>query len=243
MSKYDLSNLLNELLKQTLNIKKLDMMLASSKDIKINSFVDEKSKQTLLHKVVLDNKLLSAKWLLDNHANPFIEDINGMTPFFYVVNSKIPRKFLDLFLEFHTDLDYKNVHGRNILQDSILSGNLSLTKKIIEKMKKPYSCDSYGRNILFDAISSGSSEIIDFIYDFEDKNKDFNICDASGNSLLHNFKKGKISNLEYLIKKGVSPALQDRDGKNIIFYLSEKLEYLSDEVEINQISDLIQLAL
>ncbi len=243
MSTNNLNTLLSELLKQTLNSKKLDKIVANNKDIKINAFVDEKNKQTLLHKVVLDNKLLSAKWLLENHANPYIEDINGMTPFFLIVHSKIPRKFLDLFIEFHIDLDYKNPHKRILLQDSILSGNYPLTKKIIEKTKKPFSSDIYGRNILFDAISSGSIEIIDFIYNYEDKNKDLNICDIKGNSLLHHFKDTKISTLEFLIKSGVSPAIADANGKNIIFYLSEKLEKLDDENEINQISKLIELAL
>ena len=74
--KTNLLSLQEELERAVISIPKLDKILASGK-VKLNAFVDENSMFTLLHIMIRKNKVLSAKWLLQNHANPYVEDKNG----------------------------------------------------------------------------------------------------------------------------------------------------------------------
>ncbi|NQY95257.1 MAG: ankyrin repeat domain-containing protein, partial [Campylobacteraceae bacterium] len=59
----------------------------------------------------------------------------------------------------------------------------------------------------------------------------------------HFVKDGDLNLIEYLLEKGVSPALQDAQEKNIIFYLSERVEKAKSEQEIKHLTKLIDMAL
>jgi ankyrin repeat protein len=72
---------------------------------------------------------------------------------------------------------------------------------------------------------------------------DINIQAKNKDSLLHFVKDGHLDIIEFLLIKGVSPTLQDSDDKNIIFYLSQRMENTVVVSEISKISKLIDLAL
>ncbi len=236
----NLQKLLIELEKKTLNKAKLDSMLISN-DIKINMPLDENSKKTLLHKMIEDNKPLSVKWLLDNHANPYIEDSLNIPAFFTFANHTKTEQMLKIFVQYNIDFNYKSTNGRTVLQDIVLNGDVNLAKKILNHIKNPFSLDEYGKNILFDAIASGSKDMIDLVFGLSNIN--LNIQNKAKESLLHFAKDGNLDIIEFLLVKGVSPTLQDLNDKNIIFYLSQRMEDTVVVSEISKISKLIDLAL
>ena len=223
-----------------MDVKKLDKILASGK-IKINTFIDETKKITYLHKIIKGSNLVSTKWLLHNHANPYTEDYYNIPAFFYFIHSPIANKLYHILVENNVDFSYKSTQGRMVLQDIVINGDLSLFNRVVQKVKKPFSSDSYGRNILFDAISSGDKDTMNLVFNHEESTLD--IQDNEQNSLLHFVKDGDLNLIEYLLEKGVSPALQDAQEKNIIFYLSERLEKAQSEQTLKHLTKLITMAL
>ena len=240
IQRYDINSLIDELEQTKLNVKELDKILASG-SVKINAFVDPKTKTTLLHKLLKVNKFLAVKWLLDNQANPYTEDSYSLPAFFYFIHSPIAKKLYTLLEENNIDFNYKNSQGRTVLQDVVINGNIVIFNKLINKIKNPFSLDEYGKNILYDAISSGDKEIMNLVFDLEDAPLD--IQDKNRESLLHFVRDGDLNLIEFLLNKGVPPTLQDMEGKNIIFYLSERIEKSSSEADIKHLTKLIDIAL
>jgi len=237
---YDYSNIIEDLIKPKLDTAKLDKYLSDS-NFKINAFVDKKKKYTLLHTIIKANKLLAAQWLLKNQANPYTEDEHSLPAFFYFIHSPIAKKYYHLLEESNVDFSFKNTHGRIVLQDIVINGDIALYNRLITKVKKPFTLDGYGRNILFDAISSGDKETMNLVFDHEDAPLD--IQDENQDSLLHFVKDGDLNLIEFLLNKGVPPTLPDIKGKNIIFYLSERIEKSSSELDIKHLTNLVDLAL
>lgn len=239
-NKKDVDALVHDLEQKVLNLEKLNKTL-TSRNIKLNAPIDEASKSTFLHKMIEDNKVLSTKWLLDNHANPYVENSYGLPAFFSITTSNKPNELFKLFVQYNIDFNFKSSHGRILLQDIVLNGDVNLFKKVVEHTKNPFSIDNYGKNILFDALSSGSKEMMQAVYSL--KGADLNIQNKDKDSLLHFTKDGNLDLIEFLLQKGVSPALQDFDEKNIIFYLSERMESTTIVSEISKIAKLIDLAM
>ncbi len=239
-AKKDVDALINDLEQKVLNLDKLNKTL-TSRNIKLNAPIDDTTKSTFLHKMIEDNKVLSAKWLLDNHANPYVENTYGIPAFFTFTNLHKPNEMFKLLVNNNIDFNYKSSHGRLVLQDIILNGDLNLFKKVLPHTKNPFSVDKYGKNILFDALSSGNKELLGEVFKLD--NADLNIQNSDKDSLLHYVKDGSLDLIEFLLQIGVSPALQDIHDKNIIFYLSERMEASAITSEISHLSKLIDLAL
>ena len=237
---YDVNSLINELEKTKVNPKKLDKILTAG-SVKINAFIDDVKKTTLLHKTIKGNNFAASQWLLQNQANPYREDDYNLPAFFYFIHSAIANKLYYLLEENNIDFNYKNSHGRMVLQDIVINGDLPLFNKVLRSVKNPFSLDNYGKNILFDAISSGDKDTMDLVFDL--KNVDLSIQDKNKDSLLHIVKDADLNLIEFLLKKGVPPSLQDKEEKNIIFYLSERVEKAKSDVEIKHLTKLIDMAL
>jgi len=238
--KYDYTEIIAELEKDKIDTKKLSEFL-SAENFKINACIDEQTKSTLLHRVIKKNKLVAVKWLLENQANPYNEDEHSLPAFFYFVHSLISKKLYFLFDENNVDFNYKNSQGRIVLQDIVINGDIALYNRVEPKIKKPFTLDNYGKNLLFDAISSGDKDTMNLVFDHEQAELD--IQDNNKDSLLHFVKDGDLNLIEYLLEKGVPPTLQDIHEKNIIFYLSERAEKTSSELDLKQLTALIELAL
>ena len=234
------THLIEELDKPKIDTKKLDKIMASG-SIKINAFIDEAKKISFLHKYIKTNNIPAVKWLLENQANPYTEDEHNLPAFFYFIHSGAASKLFYLLDEHNVDFGFKNSQGRMVLQDIVINGDIPLYNRVIQKVKKPFSLDNYGKNILFDAISSGDKDTMKLVFDNEEANLD--IQDKNRDSLLHFVKYGDLNLIEFLLKKHVSPTLQDLQGKNIIFYLSERIEKSDSNFKIKYMTELINYAL
>ncbi len=232
--------LLEELEKAKVDTKKLDKLLAKG-DIKINAYIDDKKKITLLHKIIKGNNYPATKWLLENQANPYTEDYYNLPAFFYFIHSSASTKLYHLLEKNNIDFNYKNSQGRMVIQDIVINGDIKIFNRLVKIIKKPFSLDDYGKNILFDAISSGDKETMNLVFEHEEAELD--IQDKNKDSLLHFVKDGDLNLIEFLLEKGVPATLQDINNKNIIFYLSERMEKSSSELDIKHITKLIDIAL
>ena len=237
---YDIKNLVEELNKIKLDVNKLDKIMASGK-VKINSYIDEKKKITLLHKYIKGNNFQATQWLIKNQANPYTEDYYNLPAFFYFMHSPVAAKIFTLLEENNIDFSYKNSHGRMLLQDLVINGEIALFNKVLKKVKNPFALDDYGKNILFDAISSGDKDTMNLVFDIKDA--PLAMQDTNKESLLHFVKDGDLNLIEFLLEKHVPPTLQDKQSKNIIFYLSERVEKASSEQDIKHLTKLIDIAL
>ena len=238
--KFNHTHLIEELDKPKIDTKKLDKIMASG-SIQINAFIDEAKKISLLHKYIKTNNTAAVQWLLENQANPYTEDDYNLPAFFYFIHSGASSKIFYLLDEHNVDFGFKNSQGRMVLQDIVINGDIPLYNRVIQKVKKPFSFDGYGKNILFDAISSGDKDTMKLVFDNEEANLD--IQDKNRDSLLHFVKYGDLNLIEFLLKKHVSPSLQDLHGKNIIFYLSERIEKSDSNFKIKYMTELINYAL
>jgi len=240
IQRYDINNLIEELNKTKLDTNKLEKIMASG-NVKINAYIDEAKKSTLLHKVMKGTNFAAAQWLIQNQANPYTEDYYNLPAFFYFIHSPISSKLYYLLEENNIDFNYKNSHGRMILQDIVINGDIALYNRVLKNVKKPFGLDEYGKNILFDAISSGDKDTMDLVFDHEEA--PLSMQDKNQDSLLHFVKDGDLNLIEYLLEKKVPPTLQDIKNKNIIFYLSERVEKSSSELDIKHLTKLIDIAL
>ena len=238
--KTNLLSLQEELERAVISIPKLDKILASGK-VKLNAFVDESSMLTLLHIMIRKNKVLSAKWLLQNHANPYVEDKSGTPAFFYFADVTSANQFFDLFVSSNIDLGHKSAFGRMVLQDIALGGNVELFKKVAPKVRNIFSLDNYTKNVLFDAVASGNRKMMDYVFGLPNAPLDIQTSDQQ--SLLHYFKDAPLDTIEYLLEKKVPPHLQDDSDKNIIFYLSQRLESSLQASDLQRLSDIIDTAI
>lgn len=236
----NINKLIDELSKTKIDVDKLDKILASG-NTKINGFIDKDKKTTLLHKFLKGSNFAASQWLLQNQANPYTEDDYNLPAFFYFMHSSISTQLYHALVENNIDFNYKNSQGRTVLQDIVINGDIALYNRVLKNVKKPFSLDDYGKNILFDAISSGDKETMNLIFDHEDAPLD--IQDNHKDSLLHFVKDGDLSLIEFLLEKGVPPTLQDKDNKNIIFYLSERIEKTNSEMDIKHLTKLIDISL
>ncbi len=164
--------LLEELEKPKVDIKKLDKLLSNG-DIKINAYIDEQKKITLLHKIIRGSNYPATQWLLQNGANSYTEDHYNLPAFFYFIHSSLSNKLYFLLQEHNIDFNYKNSQGRMVLQDIVINGDIKLFNKVVKDIKNVEVCGFSG--LLVDLAKDKQAKILlrglravsDFEYEFQ----------------------------------------------------------------------------
>jgi len=228
---YNELELLSELLNPVFDQKRIDTVFKNSK-IDLNWQND--NKETFLHICSKAGFLESVKWLLNKDVNTEIQNSENETALFYSLHSNnLP--LITLLIECGANANHINIHHRSLIQEAIISSNNKLVNYLISKSKNLSNEDKYGNNLIFDAISNGNKEIISLVASLEDV--DVNHINHKGNTVLQQEVVLRNNNLAIdLMELGADPTIQDKNGKNFLFYTISKgyknVEILEKAVEL-----------
>lgn len=189
--------------------------LAASLDL---NYTDEKN-QTLIHKMVLHNRIESIQWLCKKGVNLNIEDNDGKTALMLAAQSNNV-EMINVLLKLGANADYINKHKRTALQEAAINGNIDAYCTIKRVAKTSDNLDKNNHNVLFDAVVSNNYLMVEEVLLDETVQKD--LIDNEEKSVLHlqnAYKNIDIATL--LIKYGLDPMIKDIYGKNYLFYLLE----------------------
>lgn len=180
------------------------------------NYTDEKN-QTLIHKMVIHNRIESIQWLHKKGVNIDIEDNEGKTALMLAAqNNNV--EMINILLKLNANPDYINKHKRTALQEAAINGNIDAYCAIKRITKIPNNIDKNNHNVLFDAVISNNHLMVEEV--LLDENVQKNLIDNEEKSVLHlcnAYKNIEISTL--LIKYGINPMIKDIFGKNYMFYL------------------------
>jgi ankyrin repeat protein len=224
-------DLLKELLNPVFDQKKIDTVFKNSK-IDLNWQND--NKETFLHICSKAGFLESVKWLLNKNIDTEIQNLENETALFYASHSNnLP--LITLLVECGANVNHLNIHHRSLIQEAIISSNNRLVNYLISQSKNLSNEDKYGNNLIFDAISNGSKEIISLIASLPEV--DVNHINHEGNTVLQQEVVLRNNNLAIdLMELGADPTIQDKNGKNFLFYTISKgyknVEILEKAVEL-----------
>ena len=229
--KFNETDLLTELLNPVFDPKKIDTIYKSA-NLDLN-WQNNKA-ETFLHICAKAGFIESVKWLLNNDVNTEIENLENETAVFYASHSNnLP--LITLLVECGANVNHLNIHHRSLIQEAIISSNNRLVNYLISKSKNLSNEDKYGNNLIFDAISNGKKEIISLIASLDEV--DINHINHEGNTVLQQEVVLRNNNLAIaLMELGADPTIQDKNGKNFLFYTISKgyknVEILEKAVEL-----------
>lgn len=198
-----------ELLKDSLNEKKVQKLLDSEK-IDINAR-DSKGK-TLIFELVNKKRLESIKLLIKNGADLKIEDDYGKT----ILNeAKSDTVMINFLLTNGVDINYVNSSGRTIIQDTAIESNSKVFKVLMSYNPDLTNIDKFGQSVLFDAVEGGNLNIINEVL----KNlKNINMLDSNGQTaLFHAVLKDNDRIAKFLIDNGIDFNIYDNNMENVLF--------------------------
>jgi ankyrin repeat protein len=224
-------DLLKELLNPIFDQKKVDTIFKSSK---ININYQNNKRETFLHICAKAGFLESIKWLLNKNINIEIENFENETALFYASHSN-NLSLITFLVDKGANVNHLNIHHRSLVQETIISSNNRLVNYIISKSKNLSNEDKYGNNLIFDAISNGNKDIISLVASLADV--DINHVNKEGNTVLQQEVVLRNNNLAIdLLELGADPTIQDKNGKNFLFYAISKgyrnVEILEKAVEL-----------
>lgn len=212
-----------ELLNSSFNLEKITKIY-NELDIDLNSlyFKDEH----ILHYCCKKDLYQSVLWLLNQGADPEIENEQKETAIFYAIHSK-SSAIIQALIEHNIDINHLNIYNRTALQDAVISANNRIVNYLIEVTNNLGNCDIHGNNLIFDALANGNLEIIKKVASLPQVN--INQINEEGSTILHKEIVLKNNNLALLLLDlGANPTILDKNGKNFLFYaISKGIENLN----------------
>jgi len=210
---YDNESFLKELLNPTFEQKKIDEIY-NNNNIDINW--QNNKKESFLHLCSKVGFLESSKWLLEKNINLELQTDDGSTPLFYAIQSNNVQ-VLSLLVNYGANINHMNIYKRTLLQEATISCNTKILNYLISHCNNLENADIHGNNLIFDAVSSGSTEIIKLIASLSEV--DVNHINNDGNIVLQQevILKNNLLAIS-LMELGADPTIQDKHGKNFLFY-------------------------
>lgn len=214
---FEEADLLKELLNPVFDQKKIDFIYKNS-NIDLN--YQNSKKETFLHLCSKAGYIESVKWLLKKEVNTELENEENETALFHSLHSNnLP--LVTVLIEAGSNTNHLNIYHRSLIQEAIIASNNKLVNYIISKSKNLSNEDKYGNNLIFDALANGKKEIIELVASLIEV--DVNHVNKEGNTVLQQEVVLKNNNIAIsLLELGADPTIQDRNGKNFLFYAISK---------------------
>ncbi|WP_321470136.1 ankyrin repeat domain-containing protein [Halarcobacter sp.] len=226
--KNTIDDLLEELKNDNLKESVVDSML---KDVNIHHI--NQNQENFLHKIIIENKIESVKWLIKQKLNLNEQDIKGITPLMLACKYG----YLDAVEELikaGADVDCESYSGNTAIEFAVYNNYFS-----IYKILKPLVKDINRRNkknytLLHTAIKAENLNVMDDLF----VDSKFNIPQ---DILFYKSTYTNINVLEKTIKRFQSLDIYDEKNRNILFYVIENgincenifLELLEKGLDIN----------
>lgn len=176
--------------------------------------------ETMLHICAKKGYASAIKWLIEKGANIEAQTDDGSTPIFYSINSK-DREAIYILIEAGANVNHLNKFNRTVLQEAVITASNKFIDILIQHTKKLNNCDVHGNNLIFDAVANGSEDVITKIAQLD--SIDINQINEEGHTILHKEVILKDNELAMkLLELGADPTIQDKEGKNFLFYAVSK---------------------
>jgi ankyrin repeat protein len=179
--------------------------------------------RTLLHLAILAKNAVLVNSLLENGAEANKKDADNRTPLHCALSMRCGLEIVKDLLDKRADVEEKDNHGRYPEEMAIANKcDVAIVKLLLERTAtyKDYEKDIKLRiKLLFLAIKSGSKELVEYFLngDIIKKQHLFLV------SPLHFAASvGHVEVAEFLITKGFSPVLPDREGNTPLHYAAMK---------------------
>lgn len=131
--------------------------------IKINLNSQDKDGDTLLHSAVGWSNKNMINLLLQNGANPNVQNKLGETPFF---NENEP-EMVALFVKYKANADIANKAGINALQRAVRLNLVDVVRLFLQAGANVNVTDSNGDTLLMKAAVAGNNELVQLLLDFD----------------------------------------------------------------------------
>jgi ankyrin repeat protein len=211
--KFTDENFLLELMKEQQDLEWLAEAL-ETKSININH--QDNNKNTFLMILLKKNKLRSVLWLLENGADPTIQNDEQKTAIDIAI-IKEKNEILKVLLKHEkVDVNQRDDYGRSLLQNMIISGNLKLAKTLIDGGANLNNIDNRRRHVLYDALSYGDKEFLEYL--LSKKGLELNEIDEDGNSIMQHPQVEQDDRLaQDILLAGADPTLLNAKGEPYLF--------------------------
>jgi ankyrin repeat protein len=226
---YNNHNFLQELFHKN---PKLDWLEEGLKTEAIDINHKDEFGNTFLMLCLKKSHFKSALWLINKHADVTLKNNEKKTP----INIAIEKNNIDIVNELldlnKLDINQRDIHGRSLLQNIVVFGNIEMAKNLIIHGADINNKDHAGRNILYDALSYGDQVFIQYLLALESIDLDF--IDQDGNTIMQHpevLKNDAIA--KDLIVAGIDPTVIGKEKGNSYF-----LETILRGKEANDIIDL-----
>ena len=177
----------------------------------------DKRDVTALMLAALYGKLQEVEYLLENGADPSLEDITGCNTLHCASQGGCP-DIIELILSHLPDIESRNSKGSTALMIACCHVKLQAVKLLLKKGASPSSKDNGGWNSLHWASHGGDPEVIEVILS---NAPDFEPRTASGSTpLMIAASYGRLQASKYLLDKGADPSIENRDGWNSLHFAS-----------------------
>lgn len=144
-------------------------------------------KETPLHMAVKEHRTEYIKWLLENGADPNVQNKDGVSPFYHAVANAVDLEKYELMREYAPpQFDQRTNDGKAILYESIRMGcSPDLLKLILEDGADLYQTSTHyqAQVTAIDILAEKPSEVLQIALD--SGQLDVNRQDDAGNTLLH----------------------------------------------------------
>lgn len=175
--------------------------------LNIGSDVYAVNKENLspLSMALLDTKV--TEWFIDKSLLASVDN-KGRSPLHIAIEEKSPEAIVQILVRKEAELNKKDMDGNTPLHYALNNGNYGSAKVIINAGADIFIRNKDGMSPLYIAMSKGT-EILDWL--ITDYN--INLCDNQGNTPLHLAAIKKDSYIyDYLIRRGASPGILNKDG-------------------------------
>lgn len=210
---FTIENFIEELFRENLNTKWIEEAL-ETKSIDIN--YQDKSGDTFLMMCLKKKRYDVASWLLEKNADPSIKNNEYKTAIDIAIEKNKLQIVEELLKHPKLDINQKDNYGRSLLQNMVVSGNLSMAKTLIKNGANINALDGKKRHIMYDALSYGDHSFVEYLLSL--KNIELNDIDDDGNTLMQHpqIEQNDLLAKDLLIA-GCNPTVLNSKGESYLF--------------------------
>jgi ankyrin repeat protein len=186
----------------------------NSKEVNIDH--QDNNENTFLLLCLKKRKYKNALWLLDQGADPVIKNKELKNAMDIAIEKDKEDIVKRLLKHKKININQKDDYGRSLLQNLVISGNLSMAQTLIEAGADINNLDNRQRHIVHDALSYGDHTFVRYLLSLE--NIELNAMDEEGNTLMQHpqIEQNDILAKELMIS-GCDPTKLNTKGESYLY--------------------------
>lgn len=211
--KFTIENFLEMLLGEHQNFEWLKEAI-DTKEVDIDH--QDNTGNTFLIICLKKRKYKNALWLLEQGADPTIKNKEHKDAMDIAIEKDRNEIVKRLLKHKKIDINQRDDYGRSLLQNLVISGNLTMAKTLIEGGADINNLDNRRRHLIHDALSYGDYTFVRYLLSLE--NIELNAMDEEGNTLMQHpqIEQNDILAKELMIS-GCDPTKLNTKGESYLY--------------------------